>query len=48
MKKAYIKAEINIIEFKNPDIITTSSTDGLKDGGSNGTGDSESFDSLFK
>ena len=48
MKKTYIKANIEIIQFDNVDIITTSSTEGLKNGGENGTGNSESFDSLFK
>lgn len=48
MKKVYQKPEIEIIEIINGDIITVSGVDGLKDGGSNGSGSSESFDSLFK
>lgn len=48
MKKVYQKPEIEIIEIINDDIITASGVNGLKDGGSNGSGESESFNSLFK
>lgn len=47
MKKTYQKADFNIIELEQNDVITTSSTTQLKDGGANGTGASESYSSLF-
>lgn len=47
MKKQYEKATIEICMFQCEDIITTSSV-GLTDGGEKGTGDSDTFDNLFK
>ncbi len=48
MKKAYVKATLNIIKFENSNIIATSGVNNqLTYGGESGTGGSESFASMF-